>query len=160
MLKPSVLIFASLTVFASPALAQSLPRRAKVSTPAAAAARPLRSGRDTPELTVIARLRDTGTPTPPCGKIAAIGIHRYEVLAVISGHYDHKDLLVAVLCPADVAGAPVRGPSGEAVPYRAGAVFRMNVGRGLLDGSVFDAFSADKSPRYLLHGEPIPAQAP
>ncbi|NOU30950.1 MAG: hypothetical protein HOO96_23885 [Polyangiaceae bacterium] len=156
MLRPSLLIVASLAVSASSAPAQqSLPRRAKVSTPAGAATRPPRSGRDTAELTVIARLRDTGTRAPPCGKIAAIGIHRYEVLQVVSGHYDHHDLFVAVPCPADFA---ISAPAPAA--YVAGAVFQLQVARGLLEGSVFDAFAKDKSPRYLLHGEPIPAQAP
>lgn len=141
------------TLLASVASARDVPR-AKVTAVAGAAARARRVGRDTSEITVIARIRDLGMVAPACGHFASIGIHRYEVLAVLSGHYDHRDLFVAMPCPADLQS------SAAGAAYRVGAVFQIDAARGPLAGSVFDAFSADPSPRYLLRGRPIAAEVP
>ncbi|NOU30951.1 MAG: hypothetical protein HOO96_23890 [Polyangiaceae bacterium] len=149
----SLALFAALTLLAPVAAGGPAPlTRTKVTTTGAVPRAP-RAASDTPEITVIARIRDLGMVAPACGHFASIGIHRYEVLAVLSGHYDHRDLFVAMPCPGTLqAGA------GPGAAYRVGAVFQIDVARPAhrIEGAIYDAFSADKSPRYLLQATPIP----
>ncbi len=155
-LPPCVLMGVSL--LASAAGADSAPRvRTKVTTTIGAAPRARRIAHDTAEISVVARLVDLGMRAPPCGHIAAVGIHRYEVLEVLSGHYEARELLLAVPCPTD---AIITG----AGTYRVGAVVRFDARAAgpaaPLNGSIFDAFSRDPRPRYLLRGAPILTQLP
>lgn len=149
----SLALFAGLTLLSSVATADGAPlTRTKVTTATGSVPRAPRSARDTSELTVIARIGDLGMVAPACGHFASVGIHRYEVLAVLSGHYGHRDLFVAMHCPGDLQS------SARGAAYRVGAVFQIDVARPAhrIEGTLYDAFSADKSPRYLLHAAPIP----
>ncbi len=153
----SLALFAGFTLLSSVATADGAPlTRTKVITATGAVPRAPRSGRDTAELTVIARLRDLGMRAPACGHFASVGVHRYEVLQVVSGHYDHQDLFVATHCPGDLQS------SAAGAAYRVGAVLQIDVARPAhrIEGTLYDAFAADRSPRYLLQGAPIPRQSP
>jgi hypothetical protein len=49
----------------------------------------------TPELIVVATLRESGRATPAPGDSFTLGVMRYDVEAVLSGDYPHRDLYVA-----------------------------------------------------------------
>jgi hypothetical protein len=134
------------------ASAGEAPLHAKSRTTSGAAVWERRTARPSAEITVVARLVDVGRRAPWCGIIKAVGVHRYEVLRVVSGHFDERDLYVAIMCPEGLFtwGVGGAGPGGPKVAYAPGVVVQLSLVRGLPDGALFDAFRSQSSARYRL----------
>ena len=87
---------------------------------------------------------------------------RFEVVRVVEGAYDEKDLYVAVSCP-EMSMPHQRGADGkdESVPFVVGGVYHLQLRKGAGPGALVDAFAASKLPRYLLRrADLVPPAAP
>lgn len=99
------------------------------------------------KLEVLARLVEPKS-TPHCGVLHLAAVMRYEIVRVLQGTYDERELYAGHSCP-EMSATRCRDLPGKAVKrFKAGDVHLLRLDPRSLGASLVDTFADKRLPRY------------